>query len=62
VFEVLSIDGVAPEHRRIEDTIDVAPYSIVRLGLLSDNPGDWMAHCHILPHAHGMMTVLRVAG
>lgn len=62
VFEILSIDGVAPEHRRIEDTIDVAPYAIVRLGLLPDNPGDWMAHCHILPHAHGMMTVLRVSG
>jgi FtsP/CotA-like multicopper oxidase with cupredoxin domain len=62
VFEILSMDGIAPEHRRIEDTIDVAPYSIVRLGLLPDNPGDWMAHCHILPHAHGMMTVLRVAG
>jgi FtsP/CotA-like multicopper oxidase with cupredoxin domain len=60
-FEISSIDGIAPEHRRIEDTIDVAPYSIVRLGLLPDNPGDWMAHCHILPHAHGMMTVLRVA-
>jgi FtsP/CotA-like multicopper oxidase with cupredoxin domain len=62
VFEILSIDGIPPEHRRLEDTIDVAPYSIVRLGLLPDNPGDWMAHCHILPHAHGMMTVLRVAG
>jgi FtsP/CotA-like multicopper oxidase with cupredoxin domain len=60
-FEVLRIDGVAPQVRRLEDTIDVAPYSIVRLGLLPDNPGDWMAHCHILPHAHGMMTVLRVA-
>jgi FtsP/CotA-like multicopper oxidase with cupredoxin domain len=61
-FELLSIDGVAPEHRRLEDTIDVAPYTIVRIGLMPDNPGDWMAHCHILPHAHGMMTVLRVAG
>lgn len=59
-FEVLSIDGIAPAVRRLEDTIDVAPYSIVRIGLLPDNPGDWMAHCHILPHAHGMMTVLRV--
>jgi FtsP/CotA-like multicopper oxidase with cupredoxin domain len=60
-FELLSIDGIPPAHRRIEDTIDVAPYAIVRLGLLPDNPGDWMAHCHILPHAHGMMTVLRVS-
>ena len=60
-FEVLAVDGVAPELRRLEDTLDVAPYSIVRLGLLADNPGDWMAHCHILPHVEGgMMTVLRV--
>jgi FtsP/CotA-like multicopper oxidase with cupredoxin domain len=59
-FEVLNIDGETPEYRRLEDTINVAPYTIVRLGLLPDNAGDWMAHCHILPHAHGMMTVLRV--
>jgi FtsP/CotA-like multicopper oxidase with cupredoxin domain len=61
VFELLSIDGDKPPVRRFEDTIDVPPYKIVRIGLLPDNPGDWMAHCHILPHAHGMMTVLRVA-
>jgi FtsP/CotA-like multicopper oxidase with cupredoxin domain len=59
-FEVLNIDGDTPAYRSLEDTINVAPYTIVRLGLLPDNPGDWMAHCHILPHAHGMMTVLHV--
>lgn len=59
-FEVLNIDGDTPEYRSLEDTINIAPYTIVRLGLLPDNPGDWMAHCHILPHAHGMMTVLHV--
>lgn len=60
-FEVLSVDGEVPEFRVIEDSFDVAPYSIVRLGLLPDNVGDWMAHCHILPHVEGgMMTVLRV--
>ena len=33
----------------------------VRLRIVADNPGDWMSHCHILPHAEdGMMTVLRV--
>jgi FtsP/CotA-like multicopper oxidase with cupredoxin domain len=60
-FEVLTIDGIAPEYRVFEDTFDVAPYSIVRLGLLANNPGEWMAHCHILPHAEGgMMTMLMV--
>ncbi len=61
-FEVLSVDGVTPAVRRLEDALDVAPFSIARVGLLPDNPGDWMAHCHILPHVDGgMMTVLRVA-
>jgi FtsP/CotA-like multicopper oxidase with cupredoxin domain len=60
-FEVLAVDGVAPAYRVFEDTFDIAPYSIVRLGLLPNNPGEWMAHCHILPHAEaGMMTMLMV--
>ena len=60
-FEVLSVDGEAPAARRIEDTINVGIYGTVRLRLVADNPGDWMSHCHILPHADGgMMTVLRV--
>lgn len=60
-FEVLSVDGVAPEFRVFEDSFDIAPYSIVRLGLLPENPGEWMAHCHILPHVEGgMMTMLMV--
>jgi FtsP/CotA-like multicopper oxidase with cupredoxin domain len=60
-FEVLSRDGVAPSARALEDTIDLPIRGVARLLLHADNPGEWMAHCHILPHAHGMMTVLRVA-
>jgi len=60
-FEVLSVDGVQPQFKSLEDTINVAIRSSVRLRLVANNPGDWMTHCHILPHAHnGMMTVLRV--
>ena len=60
-FEVLSIDGVAPSTRRIEDTIDMGIYQTTRIRVYADNPGDWMLHCHILPHGdQGMMTVLRV--
>ncbi len=60
-YEVLSIDGVAPERRRIEDTLDVGIYQTVRLRFEATRAGDWMQHCHILPHADGgMMTVLRV--
>lgn len=59
-FEVLSVDGRAPRFRTIEDTLNVAIRQTVRLRLVADNPGDWMVHCHILEHAHAMMTVLRV--
>ena len=60
-FEVLSTDGVPPAARRVEDTVDVPVLGIVRLLLVADNPGTWMMHCHILPHADdGMMTLLDV--
>lgn len=60
-FEVLSIDDVPPPYQMIEDTINIKIRQRVRLLVHADNPGDWMAHCHILPHAgDGMMTVLRV--
>ncbi len=60
-FEILSVDGVAPALRRVEDTLDIAVQQTVRLRIEADNPGDWMSHCHILPHAEdGMMTVLTV--
>jgi FtsP/CotA-like multicopper oxidase with cupredoxin domain len=59
-FEVLSVDGRAPLFRTVEDTLNVGIRQTVRLRLVADNPGDWMVHCHILEHAHAMMTVLRV--
>ena len=60
-FEVLSVNGRSPEFRRIEDTITLKIRDRVRLLLHANNPGDWMTHCHILPHAgDGMMTILRV--
>lgn len=60
-FEVLSLDGVAPASRTVEDTYNVPIRSTARLRLVPDNPGDWMVHCHLLQHEEGgMMTVLRV--
>ena len=60
-FEILSIDGVPPATKQIEDTIDMGIYQTIRVRVVADNPGDWMLHCHILPHGdEGMMTVLRV--
>jgi FtsP/CotA-like multicopper oxidase with cupredoxin domain len=60
-FEVLSVDGVAPPWRQIEDTINIGIRQVVRIQILPSNPGDWMVHCHLLEHEEGgMMTVLRV--
>jgi FtsP/CotA-like multicopper oxidase with cupredoxin domain len=60
-FELLSLDGVAPEHRLLEDTLDIPIFSVARLLLVADNPGLWMTHCHVLPHAEGgMMTLMSV--
>ena len=60
-FEVLSAGGKRALDYTLEDTINVPTYGTVRLRLRADNPGDWMAHCHILSHAEGgMMTILRV--
>ena len=60
-FEVLSRNGIPPAWKTVEDTINLKIYDTVRLKIDGKNPGDWMAHCHILPHqAGGMMTVLRV--
>jgi FtsP/CotA-like multicopper oxidase with cupredoxin domain len=61
LFEVLSINGVPPEQKQIEDTINIEIYQSVRLLITADNIGQWMAHCHILPHGEGgMMTVFEV--
>jgi len=60
-FEVLSLGGEIPAFKRITDTVNLPIGQALRIRLVADNPGDWMTHCHILPHAHqGMMTVLRV--
>ncbi len=60
-FEVLSIDGAPPAQRRVEDTLNLALYQRARLLSTPPAAGDWMAHCHILPHADGgMMTLLHV--
>lgn len=60
-FEVLSINGAPPPRYMLEDTLNLRIRDRVRLRVRADNPGDWMTHCHILPHADdGMMTVLRV--
>ena len=61
-FRVLSRNGKPTRHREWQDTVLMAPREKVEIGLVADNPGDWMIHCHILEHqAAGMMGVFRVA-
>jgi len=45
------------------DSLEVAPGQVFEVGLLADNPGIWMDHCHNLPHAvDGLVAHLSYAG
>lgn len=60
-FEVLTRDGEPVAGRPVHDTVNVRVRETLRLRFQADNPGFWMTHCHILPHAAGgMMTVVEV--
>ena len=60
-FELLSLNGVAPTARTVEDTLNLRARDRARLLLTPTEPGFWMVHCHILEHEEGgMMTVLEV--
>lgn len=49
-----------PIHRA--DTVLVLPNERVRVGIVADNPGNWMIHCHIIEHQEtGMMGWFHVA-
>lgn len=44
-----------------EDTVVVRPNETVDLAVFTDNPGDWVLHCHNLEHEeNGLMTKFRV--
>jgi len=46
----------------ISDTYLIQPNEKVQLGLVADNPGDWLLHCHIIEHQKsGMTSYIRVA-
>lgn len=56
-FQVLSVDGKAPEFKSWEDVINLPPSSTSRIAWMPDDrTGPWMYHCHILEHHEaGMM-------
>lgn len=59
-FVVLS-SSARPVQPYVTDTWLMLPDEKVELGLVADNPGDWVFHCHIIEHQKsGMTTYLRV--
>ncbi len=45
----------------LRDTVTVEPRATTTIGLVADNPGKWMLHCHMLEHqASGMETWFEV--
>lgn len=59
VFEVTEIDGKKISDGLLHDTVLVLPKSTVKVQFDSDNPGNWMMHCHMLYHQEtGMMTLM----
>lgn len=60
-FQVVTINGKAPDRETWKDTIAVPAGGSVEIAFQFRNPGDWMLHCHILDHEdNGMMTVVKV--
>lgn len=61
-FQVISVNGLAPEVNEWRDTVNVPVDATVRLAIAFDErPGMWMFHCHILDHADaGMMGMVHL--
>jgi FtsP/CotA-like multicopper oxidase with cupredoxin domain len=60
-FQVTQRNGQAPAFPGLLDTVQMTGDDEVHLQTNFDNPGMWMAHCHILEHAElGMMTMIHV--
>ncbi|AGH55417.1 Copper resistance protein A (plasmid) [Legionella pneumophila subsp. pneumophila LPE509] len=63
VFQVTEIDGKQLANGVMRDTVLVLPKSTVKVQFDSDNPGNWMMHCHMLYHQEsGMMTIMNYPG
>ena len=60
-FEVVSAPGEIGPQPGLKDTLLIPGGATVEVVAYLDNPGMWMAHCHILEHAElGMMAEIRV--
>jgi FtsP/CotA-like multicopper oxidase with cupredoxin domain len=63
-FQVLEVNGTAPDYRAWKDVHNIPPKSKLKIAWMPDNrPGMWMYHCHVLEHhATGMMASFEVLG
>lgn len=62
VFEVTEING-KPIQGAMRDTVLVPANGTVKIQFDTDNPGNWMIHCHVLYHSEGgMMGILNYQG
>lgn len=52
-FRVVAKDGNAIAQPMLWNTVDIAPGETYDMAFTADNPGSWLFHCHILPHAEG---------
>lgn len=60
-FDILTVDGRPAREPGLKDVVLVPGLSTVEILAYFDNPGRWMAHCHILEHAElGMMSEIEV--
>jgi len=60
-FRLLARNGVPVDEPFFRDTVLVHAQETIDVGLVPEDPGRWMMHCHILEHAEaGMMTTLAV--
>jgi FtsP/CotA-like multicopper oxidase with cupredoxin domain len=60
-FLVLDINGTPVENQGWKDTVLIPTGATANLLVRMDNPGDWMAHCHIAEHlTSGMMFAFTV--
>jgi FtsP/CotA-like multicopper oxidase with cupredoxin domain len=60
-FRLLARNGERVDEPFFRDTVLVHPREEIDVGLVPEDAGTWMMHCHILEHAEsGMMTTIAV--
>ena len=52
-YHVVAKDGNPIAQPMEFNTVDIAPGETYDLKVKANNPGSWLFHCHILPHAEG---------